>query len=41
VYASGLCFAILREHFATRHQVLEIGSGTGWHAVHFAAALPK
>ncbi len=32
--------AVLREHFADRKQVLEIGSGTGQHAVHFAAALP-
>ncbi|MGQ9862012.1 MAG: DUF938 domain-containing protein [Thiobacillaceae bacterium] len=32
--------AVLREHFADRQQVLEIGSGTGQHAVHFAAALP-
>lgn len=32
--------AVLREHFADRTQVLEIGSGTGQHAVHFAAALP-
>lgn len=31
--------AVLREHFADRSQVLEIGSGTGQHAVHFAAAL--
>lgn len=31
---------VLREYFADRHQVLEIGSGTGQHAVHFAAALP-
>ena len=32
--------AVLREHFADRRQVLEVGSGTGQHAVHFAAALP-
>ncbi len=31
---------VLREHFARCRQVLEIGSGTGQHAVYFAAALP-
>jgi cyclopropane fatty-acyl-phospholipid synthase-like methyltransferase len=32
--------AVLSQHFAGRQRVLEIGSGTGQHAVYFAAALP-
>lgn len=36
----GPILAVLREHLQDRHRVLEIGSGTGQHAVHFAAAMP-
>jgi SAM-dependent methyltransferase len=32
--------AVLREWFGGHQRVLEIGSGTGQHAVHFAAAMP-
>ena len=31
---------VLRQHFADRRQVLEIGSGTGQHAIFFAERLP-
>jgi cyclopropane fatty-acyl-phospholipid synthase-like methyltransferase len=37
----GAILEVLREHYANRRRVLEIGSGTGQHAVHFAAALPQ
>jgi cyclopropane fatty-acyl-phospholipid synthase-like methyltransferase len=36
----GPILEVLRAHFAGRRRVLEIGSGTGQHAVHFAAELP-
>ncbi|UNK48322.1 class I SAM-dependent methyltransferase [Lysobacter sp. S4-A87] len=31
---------VLRQHFGDRRDVLEVGSGTGQHAVYFAAAMP-
>lgn len=37
----GPILEILRHVFADTHRVLEIGSGTGQHAVHFARHLPQ
>ncbi|GAB4167789.1 MAG: class I SAM-dependent methyltransferase [Rhodocyclaceae bacterium] len=37
----GPILEVLREHFADCRSVLEIGSGTGQHAVCFAAAMPR
>src|ERR1700751_4804387 len=37
----GPILAVLREELAGCRQVLEVGSGTGEHAVYFAAALPQ
>ena len=36
----GPILEVLRGAFADRSRVIEIGSGTGQHAVHFAAAMP-
>jgi cyclopropane fatty-acyl-phospholipid synthase-like methyltransferase len=36
----GPILKVLSEHFADRRLVLEIGSGTGQHAVYFASSLP-
>lgn len=36
----GPILAVLRTRFADCRRVLEVGSGTGQHAVHFAAAMP-
>lgn len=36
----GPILEVLRDAFADRARVLELGSGTGQHAVHFAAAMP-
>ena len=37
----GPILAVLREELAGCTEVLEVGSGTGQHAVHFAAGLPQ
>jgi cyclopropane fatty-acyl-phospholipid synthase-like methyltransferase len=37
----GPILAVLRAELAASHRVLEIGSGSGQHAVHFAAHLPQ
>lgn len=37
----GPILEVLQPYFADRRRVLEIGSGTGQHAVHFAAAMPQ
>jgi len=36
----GPILEVLQRHFGDTRRVLEIGSGTGQHAVHFAAAMP-
>ena len=36
----GPILEVLRDHWRDRRSVLEVGSGTGQHAVHFGAALP-
>lgn len=36
----GPILELLKTHFAACRRVLEVGSGTGQHAVHFAAAMP-
>ena len=36
----GPILEVLRHHLGGTHRVLEVGSGTGQHAVHFAAAMP-